>query len=192
MDHRAQQLENGEAGKVLGSTAQITFASFGGRSVEGKVDTGATTSSLHATNITINKQRNQVTFLSPDLSDNLVTLDLDGSQEVHSADAGGVTRPTVSLSVEVDGVPLNSATFNLNDRSKMDSSVLIGQNILKAGGFMIDPSKDQAPQRTEVVQDTPVRETAVLEAIEILIQHNVSLSEMVAYLRTAAINRIES
>lgn len=186
------QMVDGEQGKTLGNTAEVRFASFGGRSVEGKVDTGATTSSLHATKMSINKERNQVTFYSEALSDNMVTLDLDGTQEVHSADAGGVTRPIVKMDVEVDGTPIKGASFNLNDRSGMDSRVLIGQNILKAGQFTIDPSREEAPQRVEPLQDQNIkREHAILSAINVLTENNVSLSEILVYLQTAAINRLE-
>lgn len=186
------KLADGDQGSVLGNTAQIKFAQVG-RTVEGKVDTGATTSSLHATDITINKARGSVTFRSEALSSNIITLDLDGVQEVHSADAGGVSRPVVSLDVEVDGTPVHGAKFNLNDRSGMDSQVLIGQNILKAGGFTIDPSKDEPPQRVEqVLSNKPdIKEAEVIKALEVLAENNVTLSQIITYLQTIAVNKIQ-
>lgn len=174
--------------KTLGMTARVRFASFGNRELQGKVDTGATTSSLHATDIKVDQQRNSVTFRCSELSNNVITLDLDGAQEVHSADAGGQTRPVVTLDVEIDGVPIKGASFNLNDRSHMDIPVLIGQNILKAGSFMIDPREDgsaEVPDHTETVQ--PTRESQIKEAIKVLSENDVSLSEIISYLQSAAI-----
>lgn len=179
-------IESGDAGNVLGNTVQVGFVSFGNRTVEGKVDTGATTSSLHATNIKVNGQ--QVSFLSEALSNNVVTLDLDGVQEVHSADHGGEKRPIVKLDITIDGKPINGASFNLNDRSNMDTQILIGQNVLTAGKFVIDPSKDQeqAPPQSSVRN-----ESEVLQAIEVLIENNVTLADLFKYLHTAAVNRIK-
>lgn len=173
---------------TLGMTAVIRFASFGNRELQGKVDTGATTSSLHASNIQVNKGRNTVTFQCPELSNNLITLELDGSQEVHSADAGGQTRPIVTMDVEIDGTVVKGASFNLNDRSQMDIPVLIGQNILKAGNFIIDPKKDgvaEVPDHADTIQQ-PTREAQIKEAIAMLSENDVSLSEIISYLQSAA------
>jgi hypothetical protein len=176
--------------KTLGMTAKLVFGAFGNRPVEGKVDTGATVSSLHAVKMSIDKERNMVTFSCPPLSDNMISLQLDGSQEVHSADAGGVTRPVVTLDVEIDGTPVKGASFNLNDRSEMDSPVLIGQNILKTGGFVIDPNAGKA-EPGPAAADSMTREMAVLAAIEMLAESNVTLGELIQYLNTAAVNRIK-
>lgn len=181
---------------TIGNTAQIAFAQFRGRTVEGKVDTGATTSSLHAEQIEITQQGGGkvVRFVCPQLSSNVITLPLDGVQEVHSADAGGVERPIVSMDVTIDGHHIESATFNLNDRSGMDSQVLIGQNILQPGGFVVDPSlgndhedKQTRPDITEAVD----KHRQIQDAIRVLSENDVSLSEIITYLRTEAVNNIK-
>lgn len=175
-------------GKLIGNTVHVTFASLGGNPIEGKVDTGATTSSLHAEDIQVNG--NTVRFRCPVLSNNYIQMDLDGSQEVHSADAGGKTRPIVSLDVEIDGVPIRSASFNLNDRSGMDSPILVGQNILQPGGFIIDPSKgnsDNEQQRTADVTEKfdARRAQMILDAIKVLTENDVSLAEMLTYMQSS-------
>jgi hypothetical protein len=186
------EIESGDTGSVLGNTVKVEFASFGNRSTEGKVDTGATTSSLHADKITINRERQTVTFHSEALSDNLVTLPMHGVQEVHSADHGGDHRPIIQLDVTIDGTPIKSATFNLNDRSNMDTKILIGQNILKAGNFKIDPNRDE-PRTPEAAQHAPGlrNEAAILQALEVLAENNLTLKDLLVYLQTAAVNRIE-
>lgn len=186
------EIESGDTGSTLGNTVKVEFVAFGNRTCEGKVDTGATTSSLHATDIKMDQGRNQVSFISDAISDNRVTLELKGVQEVHSADAGGQHRPIVELDVTIDGHPLKSAAFNLNDRSNMDTRILIGQNILKAGHFIIDPRKDNEHVPLDAEKLPGMRnESEVLRALEVLAENNVSLSELITYLQTAAVNRIK-
>ena len=133
-----------------------------------------------------------MSFTCPELSNSVVTMQLDGSQEVVSADAGGKTRPIVKFDVEIDGTPIKGASFNLNDRSEMDSSILIGQNILKVGNFIIDVNKDAAPERVEQIQKPSInRDEKVLEALQVLADSDVSLNEIIIYLRTAAVNSIK-
>lgn len=197
-----EKLETGDTSNTIGNTVKVEFVTFGNRSVEGKVDTGATTSSLHATKINVNQQQGKVSFHAPALSDNIVTLDLAGVQEVHSADNGGDPRPMVSLDVVIDGKPINGATFNLNDRSNMDTEILIGQNILKAGQFVIDPNKDApeadhdpsdaAHQATaEPMGQLPRNEAAILAAVEVLAENDVSIGDLLKYMQTVAVNRIK-
>jgi len=183
-----------EESNVLGNEAEVKFTTLN-RTVNGKVDTGATTSSLHAKDIQVDKANNRVSFLCPEISKGMLTMDLDGAQEVVSADAGGNSRPMIKMDVEINGIPIKSASFNLNDRSEMDSPVLIGQNILKVGNFVVDVNKDEAPERAEAVQkdvQTNIdRDARVLEAIQVLTDHNVTLTEIMMCLRTVAVNSIK-
>lgn len=182
-------MSNLDQGKVLGNVAEVKFTSLGGRSVEGKVDTGATISSLHADNIRVNQQNNSVSFTCRELSNSVITMQLDGAVEVVSADAGGNTRPIVKFDVEIDGVVLQSTSFNLNDRSEMDTPVLIGQNILKSGGFVIDVNKDSAPERVEQVQSEStvlsnvIRESKIVQSLQVLVDSNVTLDELLTYFK---------
>jgi hypothetical protein len=207
MDNTIEQTPDVQEDKhVLGNDAEVKFMSFN-RSAMGKVDTGATTSSLHATDITMSKSGSQVSFNSPVLSNNLVTVDVDSHQEVHSADGGGQERPVVKLEIEIDGVNLGPVEFNLNDRSEMDSPILIGQNILEAGNFVIDVKKEVEEPSNEpversvdyaggtpgqIVDNKPVdNKEKIREAIRVLRESNVTLSEMMMYIQTEAIQTLE-
>lgn len=170
-------IEQAGGGHTIGSTVAVTFVAVGNKSVEGKVDTGATTSSLHATNISIDKASGQVGFACPSLSNNMITMALAGTQDVSSADGGDQARPMVKMDVEIDGVPIRGAVFNLNDRSNMDVMVLVGQNILKAGGFLIDVQKDEQPVQNES-EDTPrVIDSAVVDAVKTIVEHSISIEQ---------------
>lgn len=180
-----ENIEQSSDKNVLGNEAMVKFIQLN-REVEGKVDTGATTSSLHAENIQVNKANNSVSFSCPELSNGVITMELDGAQEVVSADAGGNTRPMVKMDVEINGIPIKAVSFNLNDRSEMDSPVLIGQNILKVGNFVIDVNKDEAPEREETVQNVNQsdvnRNAEVREAIQVLADNNVTVREIASWL----------
>lgn len=176
-------IENEEGGKhTLGDTVTVVFTSLGGGTqTEGKVDSGATTSSLHADKISVNN--NKVSFSSSTLGNRTFTLDLAGHQEVHSADGGANQRPVIKLDVEVDGVPLQGVEFNLNDRSNMDTPILLGQNVLKAGNFVIDVSKttDEKQHPTEA---------EILRAVEVLVEAKISLADLAEYMRTSIVRNL--
>lgn len=186
---------NAEQKHVIGNVAEVHFRTFN-TSIDGKVDTGATTSSLHASNVQVNKDRGTVSFVCEELSPNTITLDLHGAIEVHSADNGGDVRPTIMLDIEIEGVELRDTLFNLNDRSNMDSPLLIGQNILKQGDFHIDVNKDEEqPVREEVETDAPrsiSEHEDVVKAIEILREKNVTFEEIFRYLTTEAQHKIDN
>ncbi len=179
---------NTEQENVIGSSVEITFTSLGNNKLEAKVDTGATNSCLNAQNIKVNQRNGSVSFVCPELSGNVITMEMVGSQDVVTADGleGGSTRPVVKFDIEINGIPFNQVSFNLNDRSGMDSPVLVGQNILKLGNFLIDVNKDEAPERAEAVQrdvhTNKDRTHEVSEAIQTLAKHNVTLLEIVRYM----------
>jgi len=41
---------------------------------------------------------------------------------------------------EINGKRIQDVLFNLNDRNNMDHQLLVGQNILEKGKFLIDPT----------------------------------------------------
>lgn len=170
---------------TLGNEAEVRFLAFN-KSIHGKVDTGATTSSLHATKISVSRDGNQVSFHAPALSNNIITLPIDSHQEVHSADGGGQQRPVIKLEVEIEGVHIGEVEFNLNDRSGMDNELLIGQNILKSGNFVID-----VQHAAEESPDPVDRVAKIKEAIRVLRDSDVTLEEMMMYIQTEAVSRIQ-
>ena len=164
---------------TIGNEVTITFISIGNKSVSGKVDTGATTCSLHATNIAVNSGQQAVSFSCPELSSNNITVAIAGMQDVSSADGGEQARPIIKLDIEIDGVQMKDIAFNLNDRSNMDSMVLIGQNALQAGGFLIDVSKNET--QTESVEDPVIddQNDGLLDAIRLIMSSGMTISELI-------------
>lgn len=87
-----------------------------------RIDTGATSSSID------NKLANE-----------LGLVPITKSKIVKSA-YGVKRRPVVKAKVKMDGFTIEEE-FTLADRSHMTYKLLIGQNILKKGDFLIDPNK---------------------------------------------------
>lgn len=166
--------------RTIGSEESVTFVTLRGRQLTGKVDSGATTSCLHAKEVSV--QGSQVSFVCPELSDNAIVLDCEGQQNISSADGGETARPVIRLDVEVAGQLIRGVQFNLNDRSHMDSAVLIGQNLIKAGGFVIDITDDQEPS-DDMMSTAPTTEAAddnaVRAAIKLLFESNLTFDQII-------------
>lgn len=138
-----------EGKDIIGDKIKIDFVGFG-TSLIGKVDTGAQMSCLHAENVEI--KNDTVTFTSSAISpDKTFTAGLVDVQAVRTADKTE-NRPVIELNIRINDKAMSKMRFNLNDRSSMPEKVLIGQNILEKGGFLINPS-ESAESETEVDMD---------------------------------------
>jgi hypothetical protein len=186
-----------ESQSTIGASTPITFTSLRGKALNGKVDSGATTSCLHATDV--HAKDGKVSFNCPMLSPNNIVLDSHGTQQVSSADGGNNERPIIRLDVEIAGKPIKGMEFNLNDRSNMDEPVLIGQNIIKAGGFVIDMNVDQIANDPNIHEEPPVHEQSepisdrdrkILEAVTILQESNVTFEELFKYIQTVNVSQL--
>lgn len=137
LDEGTEKL-NVDKEKILGVTTELQISNIPGcPPIKAKVDTGADVSSIHAEEWST--QNGQVSFMSPDISPNRITLPVIEKQAIKSSNGDIEYRPVVELDVKVNGVPMSGVMFNLNDRGSMEYSVLIGKNILERGGFLIDP-----------------------------------------------------
>ena len=109
--------------ETIGLVEPVTLKGLDGRNLTtyGRVDTGATKSSLDAR-------------LARDLKLGPVLR----SKLVKSA-SGAKVRPVIKVTVIIKGREI-TAQFTIADRQDMKYKVLIGQNILK-DHFLIDPKK---------------------------------------------------
>jgi hypothetical protein len=109
---------------ILGLTEDITVLGNNGIEAEhtSRIDTGATSSSID-TNLAEKLQ------LGPIIKDKIV-----------KSASGVKTRSVVLAKVKLNG-SIIEAEFTLADRGHMTYPLLIGQNILKQGNFLIDPNK---------------------------------------------------
>ncbi len=109
---------------ILGLTEDLIVLDRKGKEeqVAVRIDTGATSSSIDL-----------------NLAARLKLGPVITSKIIKSA-SGVRTRPVVRVKIKINGLILEE-DFSLADRSHMTYQVLIGQNILKKGNFLIDPNK---------------------------------------------------
>ena len=105
----------------MGLTEQIVLLANNETRVA-RIDTGATASSIDKT-----------------LADQLQLGPVIRTKIVKSA-SGVKERPIVKATIQLSGLTIEEE-FTIADRSHMTYPLLIGQNILKRGNFLIDPNK---------------------------------------------------
>ena len=131
-----------EPDRMVGITLDISIRGINGDNpIRGKVDTGAQSCSLHASDIEVTTNditnQSQVKFKYEQYQYN---MNVDGFQSISSADGGTTNRPFVKLDVYINDQFIPQVIFNLNDRSNMDYPVLVGMNLIEAAKFVIDPT----------------------------------------------------
>lgn len=133
---------NIENDRIIQHNISIILSGFNdNQQMPAKVDTGAQICSLHAENIKYNPNQNMVTFTFGEKRYTMPTLEL---QAVKTADNGVENRPVVTFdisvlnsSVDIKNKIVKRVKFNLNDRSSMPDKILLGQNFITAGNFVV-------------------------------------------------------
>lgn len=128
------------ARKIIGVTALVDFPKYRKfKQISARIDTGARTSSLWATNIRIKDDEVSFSFFGPEsplYTGKKVTLPLEGLRTVTSSTGHEQERHVVKLPIRIRGKRLN-AKFTLSDRSTQVYPLLIGRNTLR-GNFLVD------------------------------------------------------
>ncbi len=124
--------------KILNPLTSIGFPSLNGMVLIGKVDTGADTSSLHVDEWKADEVQKTVKFRIGE--SNWFTMHVNNFQAIKTVNQETVYRPTVNLSVIIADNVYENILFNLNNREGMDEPVLIGNNLLKHGKFIVKPN----------------------------------------------------
>ncbi len=108
---------------IIGLTEKVTIQGRNKeKTVMAKIDTGATKNSIDSR---LAAELN----LGPVVETKLI-------KSAH----GNSVRPIIKADLVLAGKKI-STRFSLADRGHLRYNVLIGQNVLKEGGFLIDPSK---------------------------------------------------
>ncbi len=123
---------------IIGSNALVTLAGI--KKVPAKIDTGADSSSVWASNIQINAQ-NQLEFClfgpeSPFYTGEVLTAKDYKVQRVRNSTGQVTVRYRVSLPMTAVGKRIK-ASFTLYDRSSNNFPILIGRKTLK-NRFLVD------------------------------------------------------
>jgi len=135
---------------IIGRSEFVEFPVLGLVHVPARIDTGAKTSSVWASDIRITDgQLRFVLFDSPSKHFNgheVVTRSFD-KRMVASSNGMSEERYVVKLVVVLHGRKIN-ASFTLADRSSQAYPVLIGRNVLR-GKFLVDVSQGQPLTKAE-------------------------------------------
>lgn len=128
---------------IIGSNALITIAGI--ENIPAKIDTGADSSSVWASSITVTEQ-NQLEFYlfapeSPLYTGKKIVTDEFAVQRVRNSTGDVTIRYRVKLPMTAVGKRIR-VSFTLYDRSKNNFPVLIGRKTLK-NRFLVDVAKTE-------------------------------------------------
>lgn len=140
-----------EAKRLIGptETVEISEASIG---FLGRVDTGATTTSLHAESIRMEDGAVRFTLVGPDGERVPVSRPVAKIDTVRSA-TGSERRVFVEFTLRHEGLA-KSVLVNLKDRSHMTYPLLLGRNWLK-DDYLVDVSRQ--PSSPSDPADEPMK-----------------------------------
>jgi hypothetical protein len=129
--------------KVIGSFEPVSFPDFGVIDVIAKIDTGALSGALHATNIkehTLSTGERAITFHPYGRKVKQVTLTAFEEKEIRSSNGIIAKRYVISTTIVLRGVQY-PIKISLSDRTTMMKGVLIGRRFLQSHGFIVDVTK---------------------------------------------------
>lgn len=127
---------------VVGNIEEVSLPSIKLTSIEAKSDSGATTSTLHASVVEIHKDKKKVTFIALDKSHKQYTGQRYTSSvhelvRVQSSNGEHQVRPLIKLKIILKD-KLIETFFTLTDRNKLEYPILLGKDLLS--GYLIDAS----------------------------------------------------
>lgn len=133
---------------LIGSTELVSVAGI--KNVPAKIDTGADSSAIWASNINIRKDR-VLTFSlfaesSPLYTGEIIERKRYKVKVIRSSNGDEEIRYRVELPLELGGRRIK-AMFTLADRSKNNFPVLIGRKTLK-GKFLVDVSRTSVEKKS--------------------------------------------
>jgi hypothetical protein len=126
--------------KIVGGFAVLSFPELGVKRTIAKIDTGAYSGALHATNMREVKTNkgNYVLKFHPMAKKELEARAKNYQKKrVRSSNGHLEERYIIQTIVEVDGQEY-PITISLSDRSNMMKEVLIGREFLRRHGFLVD------------------------------------------------------
>lgn len=129
--------------KFIGGFELVSFPDFGNNQTVAKIDTGAYSGTLHATDIreiTHKDGSKSLEFHPLGVSRNKTTVDEFKLKQIRSSNGQLETRYVVTTKIILQDQEY-PITISLADRSAMMKSVLIGRQFLRRHHFVVDVRK---------------------------------------------------
>jgi hypothetical protein len=127
--------------KIIGKNELIELPEYGVEAVKAKVDTGARTSAIHASNIKLKRinGKNVISFYLLGNHKQKLEFEEFTSRHVKSSNGHSELRFSIKLLVKFYGKKYRTE-FTLTKRSEMNFPVLLGRRFLR-NRFIVDVSK---------------------------------------------------
>jgi hypothetical protein len=128
--------------KTIGAFEKVSFPDFALHNVIAKIDTGATSGSLHATHIKRIKLATGETAVRfrPYGTKPPVVVSSFQYKSVRSSNGVVSMRFVIPTTIIIEGVQY-PIEVSLADRTLMKKGVLIGRRFLRSHGFIVDPKR---------------------------------------------------
>lgn len=128
--------------KTLGAFAKVSFPDLGIHDTIAKVDTGALSGALHATNVVVVKlpTGERALKFTPYGRNKPVRLTAFRRKKVRSSNGELEWRYIIRTTIVIRAVNY-PISITLADRSQMMKAAIIGRRFLRRHGFLVDPKK---------------------------------------------------
>jgi len=136
--------------EIVGRAENISFPDFHLENIPARIDTGARTSALWASDITVNEGVLSFVFFgegSPQYTGERITFETFEEQVVASSNGMTERRFKVKLLVKLKGRKIR-ASFTLANRVTQVYPVLVGRNVL-LGKFIVDVKRGKTQFKAE-------------------------------------------
>ncbi|MEM7325425.1 MAG: RimK/LysX family protein [Actinomycetota bacterium] len=137
---------NAERANTIGWREWVTLPRFCPAPIKAKVDTGAKTSSLHAEDLTVIEQDDEVLVrfeFYPELENretmSVITAPVVDFRTIKSSNGQTQTRPVIRTEMEIGGRSFD-IDLTLTSRSTMGHRMLLGRRFLE-NRYHVDPAK---------------------------------------------------
>jgi hypothetical protein len=136
--------------QIIGQAETISLPEVSSKQLHARIDTGAQTSAIWASDIRVKDDRLQVVFFGPGhecYTGETIYFDEFSHSLVTSSNGHTELRYKIKLRLVVGNRSIK-ASFTLTDRSTQLYAVLIGRNVLR-GKFVVDVTLGKVLKRTE-------------------------------------------
>lgn len=168
-----QSLDVNHKPTVISDESDVVLVGFNdNQPIKARVDTGAAQCSLHGEDVKWSTDNNLIQFT---FEGKRYRMNLNSEQSISSSDGGNSKRPVVAFKVKFAGKLFDKILFNINDRGHMPHPILIGQNILEHGNFLIDPKGDK--KSDEVTPEVTKESLTFEDEVQMIREHFLVLTQ---------------